>query len=172
MLKTQLPPIRPTVPYPKTKGPKTQSVAQSKRAANATTTPSKSPSDKPKTKYGNVPCYDASGNFYHSRAERGVVVALQEAAKRGDCSAPQRGKYRFEYDGVLIGRYTSDANITATRDFKLLTRGGLYEFKAGKTYVIDVKSRPTKTEASQLRFKLMLAFEKIAVLEIYTSPSK
>lgn len=128
-------------------------------------------------KFKNQPCEDAEGNRYASLAERRIALAFKDAADAGKCTKPTRGKYAFVYerdDGekVKIGSYTSDLEFTALKDFAIETAADRYEFKAGQRYVVDVKSAPTDTIATRLRFRLMLAFHKIEVTRLYTSRPK
>ena len=134
-----------------------------------TQSPNRAREAKPR-KYKNQPCEDSAGNKYPSLAERAIVEKLRDFAVRGYCTNPTRGVYRFELNSIEIGKYTSDADFECLRDFTLITRGGIYEFKAGQKYVCDVKSPITETTSSKLRVKMMRAFFGITVCIIATFP--
>ncbi len=126
-------------------------------------------------KFNNQPCYDQEGRRSPSLAERDVMLAFKDAWGRGDCSEPRRQTYRFDLEDpsgetVHVGKYTSDVEIEAYRDFSIATKAAVYSFQAGQKYTIDVKSPATKTQATDLRFKLMRAVYGIIVLEIFTRP--
>lgn len=119
-------------------------------------------------KFGNQPCEDQEGNKFASLAERRTHLAFMDAFTRGVCSKPTRQAYNLVVNDVKVSRYTSDVEITARADFFIDTPAERYQFKAGQSYTIDVKSGATKTNATDMRFKLMKALYGIDVMTVYS----
>lgn len=116
------------------------------RRLGAAPTPERQP------KYGNRKV-EADGITFDSQKEGVRYWELKQLRQRGEIRDLEcHPVFRFELNGVRIGRYTADFRyVDAT---------------TGETIVEDVKSDATKTTAYRLRKRLMKAFHNIDVKEV------
>ncbi len=97
---------------------------------------------------------EIDGHRFDSMAEGRRYLVLRDRLQKGEIRdlEPHPPAYRFEVNGVLVGRYTPDFRFVETA--------------TGETVVEDVKSKPTLTTDYRLRKKLMLACFGITITEV------
>lgn len=110
------------------------------------------PTTETQPKYGNRKV-EVDGILFDSQKEGVRYWQLKQLRQHGEIRDLEcHPVFRFELNGVRIGRYTADFRyVDAT---------------TGETIVEDVKSDATKTTAYRLRKRLMKAFHDIDVKEV------
>jgi hypothetical protein len=103
-------------------------------------------------KYGNRKV-EADGITFDSQKEGRRYWELKLMRQKGEIRDLEcHPVFRFDLNGVRIGRYTADFRYV--------------DAATGETIVEDVKSEATKTTAYRLRKRLMKAFHSIDVKEV------
>jgi hypothetical protein len=103
-----------------------------------------------KAKYRNIPT-TVDGKRFPSRAEARRWRELNLLELAGEISNLEyQPRYEFVVNGTRVGHYTGDSRYV----------------EKGVTVVEDVKSKASRTEAYQLRKRLMRAIHGIDIVEV------
>jgi hypothetical protein len=103
-----------------------------------------------RNKYGAIRVA-ADGYTFDSKREAAVYWELRHRQRAGEISNLQcQVKYPLVVEGVRVGAYVADF---------------VYE-EDGRTVVVDVKSKPTRTAVYRLKRKLMMALHGIEIEEM------